>query len=478
MKLCIKTTALQVATMGSLLALFAAAGVSAHDNVPARAQIQPITIVGATVHTVSGKDIPNGRVRFEDGRIVAVGGSDVSTEGSEVIDASGKQLYPGYIAADGTLGLAEVSAVRATVDVAEVGLNNADVRADTAFNADSEIIPVTRANGVLLALSVPGSGNGNVIAGRSALMRLDGWTQEDMLVLAPAALHVNWPGGAIPSWLPPPAQQGAREAQKKGRVALRDAFEAAKRYAAAKAAGARHEPDRRLEAMVDAVEGRQPVFFEADDAQSIQESLDFAREFDLKAVIVGGADAWQLADVLKAQAVPVILSGLNRLPRTRGDGVDSIFAGPAKLAAAGVEFAISNGGGSFDTSNLRNLPYQAAAAVPSASRRHRRCGRSRWRRRVSSASMIATAVSATACRRRCSSQTAMRWSRPRRSPAPGSMVARSTSAAATRGCMRSTGRSIRRRATSWSLRALVASDATARMPAGRRRRSVRRRIQW
>ena len=364
MKLCIKTTALQVATMGSLLALFAAAGVSAHDNVPARAQIQPITIVGATVHTVSGKDIPNGRVRFEDGRIVAVGGSDVSTEGSEVIDASGKQLYPGYIAADGTLGLAEVSAVRATVDVAEVGLNNADVRADTAFNADSEIIPVTRANGVLLALSVPGSGNGNVIAGRSALMRLDGWTQEDMLVLAPAALHVNWPGGAIPSWLPPPAQQGAREAQKKGRVALRDAFEAAKRYAAAKAAGARHEPDRRLEAMVDAVEGRQPVFFEADDAQSIQESLDFAREFDLKAVIVGGADAWQLADVLKAQAVPVILSGLNRLPRTRGDGVDSIFAGPAKLAAAGVEFAISNGGGSFDTSNLRNLPYQAAAAVP------------------------------------------------------------------------------------------------------------------
>src|SRR5690606_24652306 len=117
--------------------------------------------------TVTGDDIANGRVRFENGRIVAVGGSEVSTDGSQVIDASGQQLYPGYIAADGTIGLAEVSAVRATVDVAEVGANNADVRADTAFNADSEIIPVTRANGVLLALSVPGSGNGNVIAGRS-----------------------------------------------------------------------------------------------------------------------------------------------------------------------------------------------------------------------------------------------------------------------------------------------------------------------
>ncbi|MEZ5464822.1 MAG: amidohydrolase family protein [Lysobacteraceae bacterium] len=350
--------------IASLLSVLLAATAFAHDNLPARAQAQPVTIIGATIHTVSGDNISNGRVRFEDGRIVAIGGSDVSTEGSQVIDASGQQLYPGYIAADSTLGMAEVAAVRATVDVAEVGANNADVRADTAFNADSEIIPVTRANGVLLALSVPGSGNGNVIAGRSALMQLDGWTQEDMLVKAPVALHVNWPGGAVPSWLPPPAQQAARDAQKKGRVALRDAFEAAKRYAAGKASGDGVAADRRLEAMIDAAEGRQPVFFQADDAQSIQESLEFAREFGLKAVIVGGADAWQLADALKAQDVPVILSGLNRLPRTRADAVDSIFSGPAKLAEAGVEFAISNGGGSFATSNLRNLPYQAAAAVP------------------------------------------------------------------------------------------------------------------
>ena len=342
-----------ITTAGLALSLLTAASALAHDFVPSRAQAQPVTIVGATVHTVTGDDIANGRVRFENGRIVAVGGSEVSTDGSQVIDASGQQLYPGYIAADGTIGLAEVSAVRATVDVAEVGANNADVRADTAFNADSEIIPVTRANGVLLALSVPGSGNGNVIAGRSALMQLDGWTQEDMLVKAPVALHVNWPGGAVPTWLPPPAQQAARDAQKKGRVTLREAFEAARRYAAGKASGDGIEADRRLEAMIDAVEGRQPVFFQADDAQSIQESLDFAREFGLKAVIVGGADAWQLADALKAQDVPVILSGLNRLPRARADAVDSIFSGPAKLAAAGVEFAISNGGGSFASSHTR-----------------------------------------------------------------------------------------------------------------------------
>ena len=360
----IKASVMRTTAIASLLTLAASGAVFAHDNVPARAQAQPVTIVGATVHTVSGEDIANGRVRFENGRIVAVGGSEVSTDGSQVIDASGQQLYPGYIAADSTLGIAEVSAVRATVDVAEVGANNADVRADTAFNADSEIIPVTRANGVLLALSVPGSGSGNVIAGRSALMQLDGWTQEDMLVKAPVALHVNWPGGAVPSWLPAPAQNAAREAQKQGRNTLRDAFEAAKRYAAARGTGNGRQTDRRLEAMLDAVEGRQPVFFQADDAQSIQESLDFAREFDLKAVIVGGADAWQLADALKAQNVPVVLSGLNRLPRGRADAVDSIFSGPAKLAAAGVEFAISNGGGSFSTSNLRNLPYQAAAAVP------------------------------------------------------------------------------------------------------------------
>ena len=335
----------------------------AHDNLPGKAPTGPVVISGATIHTVSGMDISNGRLRFENGRIVAVGGIEVSIAGATVIDAGGQQLYPGFIAAEGTLGLAEVAAVRATVDVSEVGANNADIRAEVAVNPDSEIIPVTRANGVLLALSEPGSSSGNVIAGRSALLRLDGWSSEDMVVKAPVALHVSWPGGEIPSWLPAPAQDAARAAQKSSRDALQKAFEDARRYSAARQSNAVLAADRRLEAMQAAVTAQQPVFFHADDAQSIQESLDFAREFALKAVIVGGADAWQLTDVLKADDVPVILSGLLRLPQQRGDSVDSIFSGPARLSEAGVRFAISNGGGAFDTSNLRNLPYHAASAV-------------------------------------------------------------------------------------------------------------------
>jgi imidazolonepropionase-like amidohydrolase len=109
--------------------------------------------------------------------------------------------------------------------------------------------------------------------------------------------------------------------------------------------------------------GRQPVFFHAEDAQAIDDALGFAAEYELRAVIVGGAEAWRVADRLRAQQVPVILGGTHVLPLRRSDSVDAVYANASKLANAGVRFAIATSGDSFDTSNLRNLPYQAASAV-------------------------------------------------------------------------------------------------------------------
>lgn len=334
----------------------------AHDNVPAEPQTGPIVIRGATVHPVSGPAIANGRVRFEQGKLVAIGGDDdVALDGATVIDAVGKHVYPGLIGANSVLGLAEVSAVRATVDTAEVGGNAANVRAEVAVNPDSELIPVTRSNGVLLALSAPQAGATGVIAGTSALLQLEGWTWEEMTVAAPVGLHVIWPTRFLPAGFPADAVEASRKVADDKRAALTRAFEQAQAYAAQ--GERRMAPDLRLTSMLPFVGGAKPVFFHADDAQAIDDTLAFVAKFKLKAVLVGGAEAWRVSDRLRAQNIPVILGGTHVLPLRRGDAVDAIYANAAKLAAAGVRFAIASPGDAFDTSNLRNLPYQAASAV-------------------------------------------------------------------------------------------------------------------
>ena len=109
---------------------------------------------------------------------------------TEVIDGSGKHVYPGLISSNTEIGLVEIEAVRASLDMAEIGRINPNVRAEVAVNPESELIPVLRANGITLAVSTP---SGGLISGTSALLMMDGWTWEDMTLRAPLALCVNWP---------------------------------------------------------------------------------------------------------------------------------------------------------------------------------------------------------------------------------------------------------------------------------------------
>ena len=153
-------------------------------------QARAIALKGATIHPVSGPDIASGTIVFENGKITALGPDVAIPAGAEVIDVTGKHIYPGLISANSVLGLIEIGAVRATVDVAESGAINPNVRAITSINPDSELIPVARGNGILSALSVP---EGGLISGQSAVLRMEGWTPEEMTVLSPAAMHLRWP---------------------------------------------------------------------------------------------------------------------------------------------------------------------------------------------------------------------------------------------------------------------------------------------
>jgi imidazolonepropionase-like amidohydrolase len=263
--------------------------------------------------------------------------------------------------------LQEIGAVRATRDVEETGDINPNARAKVALNADSELIPVARANGVLVAQSAT---SGGVITGTSVMWKLQGWNWEEMTIKEPAALHVNWPAmvNRTRGWWdegPVKSDEDQKKEREKKLKQVRDAFDDAKAYMKAREAmavgGPRHEYDVRWEAMIPALKKQIPVFVAADEYLQIASALDFAKDEDLRLVIVGGRDAWRLADRLAAQKVPVVYDEVLSMPRRSWEPYDAAYTVPGKLFAAGVPFCISTG--TDDASNLRNLPYEAAMAA-------------------------------------------------------------------------------------------------------------------
>jgi imidazolonepropionase-like amidohydrolase len=342
-----------------VLALLAAARAS--DTIPAPPQTKPVAIKGATIHPVSGPDIPNGTIVFENGKIIAIGADAAIPSGAEVIDANGKNVYPGLINANTVLGLVEIGAVRATVDVEEAGAINPNVRSITSVNPDSELIPVARAAGVLTALSVP---EGGIISGQSAVLRLEGWTPEEMTVLSPAAMHLRWPNLTIDRR--PRARKSVKDQQKeidKAQKQIRDAFQVARAYGQSrKNPGPDFKTDLRWEALMPVFEGKLPLFVHASSLAQIQAALAWAKEMQLKIVLVDGDDAWRVAAQLKESDVPVVLGPATSLPPRRDDDYDSGWSSAAKLEQAGVRFCIASNGRGAET-NERNVGYEAGLAA-------------------------------------------------------------------------------------------------------------------
>ena len=348
-----------------LVLALAASAVCASESIPAAKQTRPVLLRGATVHTVSGADLPATDVLLRDGKIAAIGAKLAAPRDATIVDVAGKHIYPGMISAYTGMGLTEFNSVRGSNDLSEMGTLNPNARAQSALNPDSEHIPVSRANGILTALSVPLSTG--LIAGTSTLIRMDGWTWEDLTLRPAVALHVFWPNMAVnrdPAAVRPAAEQERliNENIKK----LREAFATARAYLKSKeGAGKPVDFDSRWEAMIPVLRGELPVFLHADEKKQIEAGVAWAKAEKLKITIVGGIEAWKVADLLKTNDVPVIVSPVLTLPLHREDPYDATYANPGKLFAAGVRFCIANDGGSQEMGTMadRNLPYQAGKAA-------------------------------------------------------------------------------------------------------------------
>ncbi len=335
-----------------------------------------VLIRNVTVHPVTAADIPNTSVLVIDGKIAEIGPHLAARSGAHVVDGRGLHLYPGLINAATNVGLAEISALRDTVDTDEIGAFNPELRAEVAFNPSSEHIEVTRASGITSVITLPGSGERGgrnnatppMITGQGALMHLDGWTWEDMAVKRGAVMELVFPqlASGTPrqfAALLGESPQNFQEQEKRYKERLQqisDFLEEARKYQKAKqAAGPGFETNLKMEAMLPVLEGKQSVLIRADRERTIKDAIAFAGKENLKIIIAGPRELGSAGPLLKEKNIPVVLGKVFELPEHEDDAYDEPYTLPDQFFKAGVKFCF----GTFDVEFARNVPFEAAQAV-------------------------------------------------------------------------------------------------------------------
>jgi imidazolonepropionase-like amidohydrolase len=325
---------------------------------PAAAQKGVTVITHATVHVGNGSVLNDASVSFENGKITGVGTVAIPS-GATVIDATGKQVYPGLILPSSDLGLREISSgVRGSNDYLEIGENNANIRSIVAYNTDSKNIGVLRENGILLAGVAP---QGELIEGSASVVQLDAWNYEDAAYKTDNGIYIN-----MPSFMPRRGR-GAFMIRPNGVdpvKAAMDKIETVKKFFTEAAAYYQEKThvanNLKFEAVRGLFEGKQKLYVRANEVKQMLLAIDLAKTFGFKLVIVGGSESFQIAPILAENNVAVILENEHALPTMEDDDVDQPYKTPASLQKAGVLYALND---THDQSRFRNVAFNAGTAA-------------------------------------------------------------------------------------------------------------------
>ena len=333
---------------------------STAQQTPAPKQTEVITIIGATAHLGNGNVIDNSIIIFEDGKLTTVADATTTktTSKGKIIDAKGKHVYPGFIMPNSTLGIAEISAVRATRDFDEIGEMLPHIRSLIAYNAESKIIESLRPNGVLLAQITPRGGR---ISGTSSIVQFDAWNWEDAAVKVDDGIHLNWPNSFSRGrwWLGEPRGFRPNKNYSKNINELKDFLTEAKAYSK----GNKNPRDLPYEATEGLFNGSQKMYIHANGAQEITDAITFTKNIGINdLVLVAGYKVENVIDLLKKYNIPVLISRTHRNPNSEDDSYDLPHSLPKILTDAGILVGLENSG-QMERMNSRNLPFYAGTVA-------------------------------------------------------------------------------------------------------------------
>jgi imidazolonepropionase-like amidohydrolase len=340
------------------------------------AQQKPVVLRGGKLLTVSHGVIEHGILIMESGKITAVAaeGSTSIPKDARVIDVKGMTVYPGLIDSESQLGLTEISAEQMTNDLVELSDEiMPHMHVYDAFHAESELIPVTRLNGITNAIVAPTSQD--TVPGQDSFIQLAGKSGEEMILIRDIAMPLNFTGDQRrnESWDKrkfPSTRMGMAAQLRQAFLDAQDYaqhwadYEKKKSDAAAKPDDKDKKPptqpkrDLKLEALLPYLDGKKPIVLAAEEPNDLQTAVNLAREFNLKFVLNHISYSQTVLDYVAQLKVPVIVGPIYENPEPY-ERYDAVYSLPAQLNKRGVKIVFA----SFDSHNARNLPYQAGFAT-------------------------------------------------------------------------------------------------------------------
>jgi imidazolonepropionase-like amidohydrolase len=344
-----------------LLLLFCASLQINAQQIPAPKQTKSVLILNATAHLGNGKVIQNSAIGFKDGNLTLVADATTIRLAADAydttIDATGKHVYPGFIAANSTLGLVEIDAVKSSDDQEEIGTFNPNVRSIIAYNSESKVVETVRPNGILMAQVTPRGGR---ISGTSSVVHLDAWSWKDAILKENDGIHLNFPSGfkRSGSWFEPGVIEANKDYVKQ--VEEINAFlinSKAYNQTAAK------ERNIVLEATNGLFDGTQTLYIHADEEKQIVDAIQLATDHQIKKiVIVGGFEAYKSAEVLQKYNVGVLLRRVHDMPTSDDEDVNLPYKMAKILTDKGIVVGLENSG-DHERMSVRNLPFLAGTCA-------------------------------------------------------------------------------------------------------------------
>ena len=326
------------------------------QQTPAPLQNKIITISGATAHIGNGSVIKNSIITFENGILIAVAdttSSKIALRGT-IIDATGKHVYPGFIAPNTTLGLVEIDAVRPTRDQDELGEFIPNVRSLIAYNAESKVVESLRPNGVLIAQITP---RGGTISGTSSIVQLDAWNWEDAVVKEDDGVHINWPNSYARGrwWLGESSTYKANKDYQEEIENIKSFILNSKTYGKSTP----KKINEAFKAMQGLFNGQQKMFVHAQGEKEMIDAVTLLKNNGIyNVVVVGAYEAYKISDFLKKNDVSVLIQRVHSTPERDDEDYDLPYKLAKLLVDEGILVALQTSG-QMEGMNTRNLPFYA-----------------------------------------------------------------------------------------------------------------------
>jgi imidazolonepropionase-like amidohydrolase len=322
-----------------------------------KAKSGTFALTNANIQTVTNGVITNGTIVLSGGKITDLGTGVTPPAGATVIDCKGMWIYPGMIDAGTHIGLLEIGQIEQASDERESGQVIPQMKALTAINPNSVVIPVTRVSGVTTVLTVP---DGGLMPGTAALVNLHGYVPDQMFAGFEGVV-VNFPNTGRRGFFDRRTDDEIKKATEKALTQLSDTWDKAVQYAKLDSATkGKKEYYPEMQALLPVVRGERALIIEVNASKDITAALKWISDKKIKKPILSGvAEGWRVAADIAKAGIPVLAGPVLAIPSRDSDKYDKGYANPGLMKKAGVKVAIRTN----ETENVRNLPYHAAFAA-------------------------------------------------------------------------------------------------------------------